>query len=546
MLVNLQSMTHPTNPQKTPKTPKAQQTQQQAGQGLAGQDKPADNADRAGQPDQERILRMMATAQVQLRSLAPTFIPLAAAFEDAGHDLYLVGGSVRDALLGELGMDLDFTTDARPDAVTNILNTCTDNVWDTGIDYGTVSASRNGWQIEITTFRADQYDGVSRNPIVQFGDTLEGDLVRRDFTVNAMAVRLHGDGTQDFCDPLGGINDLEMGVLDTPQTPSVSFHDDPLRMIRACRFVSKLGFTLAPRVTAAITEMSGEITRITAERIQAELDKLMLGAYPWDGIDLLCQTGLADHIFPEIPAMAMPPDPKLPHKDVYTHSLTVLKQACDLEPGDPDLVLRWAALLHDIGKAPTRAPKPGGGVTFYQHEIVGARMVRKRLRALKYSRQMINDISQLVYLHLRIHGYGDGEWTDSAVRRYVTDAGPLLDRLNLLVRADCTTAREWKRKQQQALVDNLEARIAELREKEDLEAIRPDLDGNEIMQILGLNPGPEVGKAWAYLKNLRIEQGPMEHDEAVAALQNWWAGHAGSTERAGSVERTGSAERQEE
>lgn len=516
MLVNLHTMMHPTNQQQP--TPAADTTSTPSAAAPAST---VAGTSPTAEPD--RTLRMLAAAQAQLHTLAPTLTPLAAAFEAAGHDLYLVGGSVRDALLGQLGIDLDFTTDARPDAVTTILRNCTDNVWDTGIEYGTVSASKGGWQIEITTFRSDQYDGVSRNPTVHFGDTLEGDLIRRDFTVNAMALCLHGNGTQEFCDPLGGINDLAAGVLDTPQAPEVSFHDDPLRMIRACRFVSKLGFTLAPRVTAAIQDMSGEITRITAERIQAELDKLMLGTYPWDGIDLLCRTSLADHVFPEIPAMSMPPDPSLPHKDVYTHSLTVLKQACELEPGDPDLVLRWAALLHDVGKVPTRAAKPGGGVTFYQHEIVGARMVRKRFKALKYSRQMINDVSQLVYLHLRIHGYGDGEWTDSAVRRYVTDAGPLLDRLNFLVRADCTTARDWKRKKLHALVDSLEERIAELREKEDLEAIRPDLDGNEIMQILGLQPGPEVGQAWAFLKNLRMENGPMEHDQAVAALHEWWA-----------------------
>lgn len=523
MLVNLHTMTHPTNQQPTPAADTANTLAVASATSSAdtASTSPVGSATPAAEPD--RTLHMMAAAQAQLHTLAPTLTPLAAAFEVAGHDLYLVGGSVRDALLGHLGIDLDFTTDARPDTVTTILRNCTDNVWDTGIDYGTVSASKGGWQIEITTFRADQYDGISRNPIVHFGDTLEGDLVRRDFTVNAMALRLHGDGTQEFCDPLGGISDLAAGVLDTPQAPEVSFHDDPLRMIRACRFVSKLGFTLAPRVTAAIQHMSAEITRITAERIQAELDKLMLGAYPWEGIDLLCQTGLANHIFPEIPAMSMPPDPSLPHKDVYTHSLTVLKQACELEPGDPDLVLRWAALLHDVGKVPTRAAKPGGGVTFHQHEIVGARMVRKRFKALKYSRQMINDVSQLVYLHLRIHGYGDGEWTDSAVRRYVTDAGPLLDRLNLLVRADCTTARDWKRKKLHALVDSLEERIAELREKENLAAIRPDLDGNEIMQILGLQPGPQVGQAWAFLKNLRMENGPMEHDDAVAALREWWA-----------------------
>lgn len=467
-------------------------------------------------------LTLLAGAQRQLHTLDHVLTPLATAFAEAGHELYLVGGSVRDALLGELGTDLDFTTDARPDTITRLLGAVTPNVWDTGIDYGTVSATLDQWQIEITTFRSDSYDGVSRNPEVQFGNSIEEDLVRRDFTANAIAVRLHADGSQDFVDPLDGLSALLDRVLDTPQAPEVSFHDDPLRMLRACRFVSKLEFTLAPRVLTAIKEMAPQIGRITAERIQVELDKLMLGADPAAGIDLLCETGLADHIFPEIPAMKIKPTKKLPHKDVYLHSLQVLRQAIDQEKDGPDLVLRWAALLHDVGKPDTRAAKPGGGVTFHQHDLVGARMVRKRFRALKYSKQLTRDVAQLVYLHLRIHGYGGGKWTDSAVRRYVTDAGPLLERLNMLVRADCTTANPRKRQHLHNMVDELEERIAELREKEDLDALRPDLDGNDIMQILGLPPGPEVGKAWKYMKQLRLEEGPMERDEAIAALHEWW------------------------
>lgn len=476
-----------------------------------------------GAPREVDRLPLLVGAQRQLHSLDSVLNPLARAFGEAGHELYLVGGSVRDALLGQLGTDLDFTTDARPDVVTRILKSLSHNVWDTGIDFGTVSAQIDHWQIEITTFRSDSYDGVSRNPEVQFGDTIEEDLVRRDFTANAIAVRLLPDGSQEFVDPLDGLSALVERVLDTPQAPEVSFHDDPLRMLRACRFVSKLGFHVAPRVIDAIKEMAGEIDRITAERIQVELDKLMLGTNPEEGIDLLCDTGLADHIFPEIPAMKIPPTRQLRHKNIYTHSLQVLRQAIDQEqPGEPDLVLRWAALLHDVGKPPTRAPKPGGGVTFYQHDLVGARMVRKRFRALKYPKNFTRDVAQLVYLHLRIHGYGGGDWTDSAVRRYVTDAGPLLERLNMLVRADCTTGNPKKRRHLHAMVDNLEDRIAELRQQENLDAIRPDLDGNDIMQILDLTPGPAVGKAWNYMKQLRMEEGPMERDAAIAALKEWW------------------------
>ena len=477
---------------------------------------------------EQRRVRLLAGAQTTLNDLADVLAPLATAFGEAGHELYLVGGSVRDAVLGRLGTDLDFTTDARPETVRRILDDYADAVWDTGIEFGTLSATRRDaagieQQIEITTFRADSYDGVTRNPEVVFGDSLEGDLIRRDFTVNAMAVRLHPDGRHEFIDPLDGMDALLAGVLDTPATPEQSFSDDPLRMLRACRFVSQLGFTLAPRVFRAITEMTGQIDRITAERVRAELDKTILGDYPIDGINMLCETGLADHVLPEVPGMKLERDEHMQHKDVYWHSLTVLKQAIELEPDGPDLVLRWAALLHDVGKPATRAPKPGGGVTFHHHEVVGAKMVRKRMRALKYSRQMIEDVSGLVFLHLRFHGYGDGRWTDSAVRRYVSDAGHLLPRLHRLVRADSTTRNKRRAARLQANYDSLERRIAELQEKEDLEKVRPDLDGNEIMRLLDLKPGPDVGRAWAYLKELRLDRGPLDRDEAEAELLRWWA-----------------------
>ena len=470
-------------------------------------------------------LGMLARAQNTVLSYADLLTDLVRAFSDAGHSLYLVGGSVRDTVLGRLSGDLDFTTSARPDVVKRLLDAWADVVWDTGIDFGTVSAQRGGQDVEITTFRADQYDGVTRNPEVTFGDTLEGDLVRRDFTVNAMAVELVlVDGALDvrFHDPVGGIAALQERRLDTPDEPEISFSDDPLRMLRAARFVSQLGFDVAPRVREAMTDMATEIKRITVERVQVELDKLILGADPAAGIDLLVETGILDHVFPEIPALRLTADEHMQHKDVYAHSLQVMRQAIDREDEGPDLVLRWAALLHDIGKPDTRAAKPGGGVTFHHHEVVGAKLTRRRLRALKYPKHRVSDISQLVYLHMRFHGFGEGQWTDSAVRRYVNDAGELLPRLHKLVRADSTTRNAKKAARLQRTYDGLEERIAELEKKEDLAKVRPDLDGNEIMEILDLKPGPDVGRAWAHLKELRLEHGPLERDAAIAHLRAWW------------------------
>ncbi|WP_019813677.1 CCA tRNA nucleotidyltransferase [Saccharomonospora saliphila] len=476
-------------------------------------------------PTAKRLTEVKRNAVAELMRVSPLADDLAARFTAAGHRLYLVGGSVRDALLGRLSTDLDFTTDARPETVQRLLSGWAEAVWDTGIEFGTVGAAKNGTTLEITTFRADTYDRVGRNPEVAFGDTIEGDLARRDFTVNAMAVDVV---SKSFVDPHGGLEALAARTLDTPATPEESFADDPLRMLRAARFVAQLGFAPAPRVVAAMTDMAAELSRITPERVQAELSKLMLGRAPRRGIELMVDTGLAEHVLPEVPGMRLAIDEHHQHKDVYQHSLTVLDQAIDLETGHeptsgPDLVLRLAALLHDIGKPATRRFEQGGGVSFHHHEVVGAKMARKRLRALRYPKDVINDVSQLVFLHLRFHGYGKGEWTDSAVRRYVTDAGELLPRLHKLVRADSTTRNRRKAAALQRSYDDLEQRIARIAEEEDLARVRPDLDGNEIMRILGLRPGPLVGQAWKHLKEIRLDRGPLDHDEAVAELRRWAA-----------------------
>ncbi|GAA0507860.1 CCA tRNA nucleotidyltransferase [Saccharopolyspora subtropica] len=466
---------------------------------------------------------MQRNAVVELVRVAPVAEELAERFVAAGHRLYLVGGSVRDALLGRLGTDLDFTTDARPEQVRELLTGWAETIWDTGIQFGTLGAYRRGTTVEITTFRADTYDRVSRNPEVAFGDTIDGDLVRRDFTVNAMAIELPG---RRFIDLHDGMADLVQRRLDTPAAPEDSFADDPLRMLRAARFVAQLGFTASDRVVRAMSEMAIEITRITPERVQQELSKLLCGEFPRRGIELLVDTGLADHVLPEVPAMKLEIDEHHQHKDVYRHSLTVLDQAIDLEraadpEAEPDLVLRLAALLHDIGKPATRRFEAGGGVSFHHHEVVGAKMARKRLRALRYPKDVINDVADLVFLHLRFHGYSDGQWTDSAVRRYVNDAGHLLPRLHKLVRADCTTRNRRKAAALQRAYDDLEERIARIAAEEDLAKVRPDLDGNEIMRLLGVDPGPVVGRAWKHLKELRLDRGPLSHDEAVAELFRW-------------------------
>ncbi|HEX4247202.1 MAG TPA: CCA tRNA nucleotidyltransferase [Pseudonocardia sp.] len=474
-----------------------------------------------------RLSRARENAVVELMRVAPLADELAERFVAAGHRLYLVGGSVRDAMLGRLGdggnSDLDFTTDATPAVVQRLLSGWADRQWDTGIAFGTIGAIRRGQTVEITTFRADSYDRQSRNPEVVFGDTVEADLQRRDFTVNAMAVELP---SRVFVDPYGGLAALAGGILDTPARPEDSFADDPLRMLRAARFVSQLGFEVAPRVRAAMTAMADQITRITAERVQTELSKLITGAHPRAGLELLVDTGLADHVLPEVPAMRLATDEHMQHKDVYEHSLVVMEQAIERETDGPDLVLRLAALLHDVGKPATRKLEDDGRVSFHHHEVVGAKMTRTRLRALRYPKSVIDDVSRLVYLHLRFHGYGTGEWTDSAVRRYVTDAGPLLERLHRLVRSDCTTRNRRRATALQRSYDSLEQRIATLREQEQLDSIRPDLDGNEIMRLLDLQPGPQVGKAYKHLLAVRMERGPLTHDEAIAELRAWAATQA--------------------
>ncbi|WP_335934135.1 CCA tRNA nucleotidyltransferase [Streptomyces sp. PTD5-9] len=474
----------------------------------------------ANEDSSSALTQVQHRAVGELLRVSPVADDLARRFQDAGFGLALVGGSVRDALLGRLGNDLDFTTDARPETVLKIVRPWADSVWEVGIAFGTVGAQKDGYQIEITTYRSEAYDRTSRKPEVSYGDSIEDDLVRRDFTVNAMAVALPG---KEFVDPHGGLEDLARRVLSTPGTPEESFSDDPLRMLRAARFAAQLDFDVAPEVVTAMTEMAGRIEIVSAERVREELNKLLLSANPRKGLALLVDTGLAQHVLPELPALRLESDEHHRHKDVYEHSLTVLEQAIDLEQDGPDLVLRLAALLHDIGKPRTRRFEKDGRVSFHHHEVVGAKMTRKRMTALKYSNEMIKDVSKLVELHLRFHGYGDGEWTDSAVRRYVRDAGPLLERLHKLTRSDCTTRNKRKAAALSRTYDGLEERIAQLQQQEELDAIRPDLDGNEIMKVLGIGPGPTVGKAYAFLLELRLEHGPLGHDAAVGRLREWWA-----------------------
>jgi poly(A) polymerase len=452
--------------------------------------------------------------------IEPVAEDLGCRFRDAGFQLALVGGSVRDTLLGRLGNDLDFTTDARPEQVLKILRPWADAVWEVGIAFGTVGGMKDGYQVEVTTYRSEAYDRTSRKPEVSYGDTIEEDLVRRDFTVNAMAVALPD---ADFIDPYGGLDDLAARVLRTPGTPESSFSDDPLRMMRAARFAAQLDFEVAPEVVAAMTAMAERIEIVSAERVRDELNKLILSAHPRTGLRLLVETGLADRVLPELSALRLERDEHFRHKDVYEHTLTVLEQAIDLETDGPDLVLRLSALLHDIGKPRTRRFEPDGRVSFHHHEVVGAKMTKARLTQLKYPNDQVKDISRLVELHLRFHGYGTGEWTDSAVRRYVRDAGPLLERLHKLTRSDCTTRNKKKAAALSRTYDGLETRIAELQEREELDAIRPDLDGNRIMEILDVPPGPVVGKAYQHLLELRLEHGPLGEEAAIAALKDWWA-----------------------
>ena len=460
------------------------------------------------------------SAVTELVRVSPVADDLGRRFQAAGHELYLVGGSVRDALLGRLGDDLDFCTDAQPDAVLEILRGWAEATWTTGIEFGTVGATRHGLRLEITTYRAEAYDRQSRNPVVRYGETLADDLVRRDFTINAMAVGLPA---QKFVDLHHGLTDLAQQTLRTPGAPEDSFADDPLRMLRAARFSAQLEFEVALDVVAAMTAMAEQITRITAERVRDELTKLINGADPVRGLRLLVETGLAEFVLPELPGMRMEIDEHAQHKDVYEHTLTVLQQAIDLEEDGPDFVLRMAALLHDIGKPATREIQEGGGVSFHHHEVVGAKLARRRMKALRYPKDVTEQVATLVFLHLRFHGYGRGEWTDSAVRRYVTDAGDLLPRLHRLVRSDCTTRNKRRAAALASSYDTLEDRIARIEADEDLARIRPDLDGNAIMALLGVPPGPLVGRAWKHLKEVRLDRGQLSRDEAEAELFRWAA-----------------------
>ena len=461
-------------------------------------------------------------ASVLLRANAsPAVAELGDLFTRAGHELALVGGPVRDVFLGSRPGDLDLTTDAVPERVLAITRGWADKTWTVGIAFGTVGLRKDDQIFEITTYRSEAYDRTSRKPEVRYGTSLVADLERRDFTINAMAARLP---SFELVDPFGGLDALRERVIRTPGRPEDSFSDDPLRILRAARFAARLGFAVDDGVQVAMREMAGRLSIVSAERVTDELTKLMLTATPEPGIDLLVRTGAADVVLPELSALRMEVDEHHRHKDVYSHSLTVLRQAIDLEPRyglDRDLVLRLAAILHDIGKPRTRSLLPGGKVAFHHHETVGAKMARKRLTELRFAKDVINDVSELVKLHLRFHGYGDGDWTDSAVRRYVTDAGPLLSRLHALTRADCTTRNARKAARLAAAYDALEARIAVLREQEELDAIRPDLNGDDIMRILGLKQGPLVGKAYHFLRELRLEQGPLGRERATAELVAW-------------------------
>jgi poly(A) polymerase len=462
-------------------------------------------------------------ALAELTRVFPVIDEVGRRFAAAGHELHLVGGPVRDALLGRLGNDLDFATSAPPEQTLRILKGWAETTWETGREFGTIGAARKGLQLEITTYRAEAYDGVSRNPVVEYGTSLADDLSRRDFTVNAMALSVPG---HEFTDLFGGLTDLAAGVLRTPAAPERSFGDDPLRMLRAARFAALLRFQVDPPVLAAMRAMAADLDRITAERVREEFTKLLCGADPITGLRLLVDTGLADRFLPELSGLKLTIDEHAQHKDVYEHTLTVVGNAVRLEENGPDFVLRMAALMHDVGKPATKAVGPDRRVSFHHHEVVGARMTRARMKALRYPKDVITDVSELVALHLRFYGYGRGEWTDSAVRRYVTDAGPLLPRLHKLTRSDCTTRNRRKAAALAADYSALEQRIAEIAAAEDLARVRPDLDGNAIMELLGLPPGPLVGQAWRHLKELRLERGPLEHDEAVAALLQW-AGERG-------------------
>lgn len=458
---------------------------------------------------------------------APLASSLAQAFKAKGYTLALVGGPVRDAILGRLGNDLDFTTNAPPKESKKILQVWADNIWEPGIAFGTIAGKRGETTVEVTTYRSEYYDKDSRKPEVEFGKDILGDLSRRDFTVNSMALELTGT-TPEFLDPFNGLQDLADKTLRTPGSAEDSFNDDPLRIMRAARFASQLNFVIAPEVLSAMEKLAHRITIVSAERVRDEFIKILMSADPRNGISILVDTGVAEIIIPEIPKLQLEIDEHHHHKDVYEHSITVLEQAIKQENrlGGANLIIRLAAILHDIGKPKTRSFIEGGGVSFHHHEVVGARLAKKRLHEMRFDSQTIDAVESLTALHLRFHGYGDGEWSDSAVRRYVRDAGDLLTHLHVLTRADCTTRNKAKANRLSAVYDSLEARIEVLMEQEELLKIRPDLDGAQVMALLDLKPSRQVGEAMNFLMELRLDQGEIGEEKATAELLNWWKNRA--------------------
>jgi poly(A) polymerase len=452
----------------------------------------------------------------------PLLDELGELFDNAGFELALVGGPVRDAILGRVAPDLDFTTNASPEQILKLIAPKASATWDVGREFGTIAAEVKGERIEITTYRADSYDLKSRKPTVEFGDNLEDDLKRRDFAVNAMALRLP---TRTFVDPHNGLRDLGLRTLRTPAEPEISFSDDPLRMLRAARFASQLQFELDPAAFDAMVEMRDRIEIVSKERVRDELSKLLLSSNPREGLEILVDSGLAALVLPELPALRLESDEHHHHKDVYQHTLTVLEQAIGYEADyglEKDLTVRLAALLHDIGKPATKRLEAGGTVTFYHHDVVGAKLAKKRLTELRFDTDTIKAVSRLIELHLRFFGYSDQQWSDSAVRRYVRDAAEQLERLHILTRADVTTRNQKKADRLAHAYDDLEKRIAELREQEELDALRPDLDGNQIMEILGIGPSKEVGTAYNYLMEIRLDEGSLGPEEAKKRLLEWW------------------------
>lgn len=480
------------------------------------------SGDALGQGD---VARLLLNGQKTLAGLPDAIMDVGRVFADAGFEIALVGGPVRDAFLGVAPHDFDLTTNARPDDTEKLLAQWGDKTWSVGKEFGTIGGRRGNTVVEVTTYRTEEYNATSRKPQVAYGETLEGDLTRRDFTINACAIVLP---QMRLVDPHGGVEDLARGILRTPVTAAQSFDDDPLRIMRAARFSAQLGIDVSEEVVRAMSDQAERLEIVSAERIRSELERLMVSPFPRRGLELLVHTGVCDIVLPEFSALQDTTDEHNRHKDVYEHTLTVLDRAMALETDDngpvpaPDFVLRFAAIMHDVGKPNTRRFEPDGTVTFHHHEVVGAKMTRKRMRALRFDKQTTHDVTELVRLHLRFHGYGEQSWSDAAVRRYVADAGPLLERLHRLTRADCTTRNRRKALFLQSAYDDLENRIEELKQQEQLDAIRPELDGEQIMKILNLSPGPHVGRAYRFLLDLRMEHGTIGEDRARDELLRWW------------------------